>query len=116
VFVFVGTISLPAYAIFRTNEFIGVVTMEILETGLSYDLERRTMDKDSDVYSVLYTNGIIIGTTPNAPSKVFEILPEYTELYDWLQRDYYDRIPLWEDWKLNQSQPEPERFVKYFTR
>ena len=69
----------------------------------------------------LYGNigeGYIIGTTPNAPHKVFQKLPEYDEIYQWLQRDYYDRIPLWEEWRQrkNQTLPAPERITRYFTR
>ena len=34
----------------RTSELIGVVTIEVLQQGLSDDLQRRSIDDDSDVY------------------------------------------------------------------
>jgi hypothetical protein len=73
--------------------------LENLETGLSLDLKRRTLDEESDVYLTLWGSSTIVGSTPNAPHKVFDKLLEYDEMHNALQRDYYDRIPLWEKWR-----------------
>ena len=103
----------------RTSELIGVVTIEVLQQGLSDDLQRRSIDDDSDVYVVSNlepTAGIIVGTTPDAKHKVFEKLPEYDIIAAEIQKAYFDRIPEFEQWKNapEGKTPEPEPFSKTF--
>ena len=69
-------------------------------------MKRRTLDDDTDVYSVFNRgggkragDGIIFGTTPGAEHKVFDKLPEYDKILSHLQKSYYDRIPEWEKWR-----------------
>jgi len=104
-----------------TGELIGVVTIEFLESGLAMDLQRRTLDDDSDLFLVMNggaLSGTIVGTTPGAQHKVFEKLPEFDKIASNLQKDYYDRIPEWEEWRnaTDGTIPEPEPLsTNYFT-
>jgi len=112
-----------------TNEFIGVATMLILSSKVGEDLQRRTLDDDSDAY-IIYNDpnnnnnnnntltGLIVGSTPGAEHKVFERLPEIDEIKADLQRTYYDQIPNWEEWRDNQGTVrKPERIpTTYFAR
>ena len=95
------------------------MTIEVLEQGLSDDLQRRSIDDDSDVYVVSNLEasaGIIVGTTPDAKHKVFEKLPEYDIIAAEIQKAYFDRIPEFEQWKNAPEGkiPEPEPFSKTF--
>eukprot|EP00537_Pseudo-nitzschia_pungens_P004689 CAMPEP_0172374480 /NCGR_PEP_ID=MMETSP1060-20121228/55972_1 /TAXON_ID=37318 /ORGANISM="Pseudo-nitzschia pungens, Strain cf. cingulata" /LENGTH=2064 /DNA_ID=CAMNT_0013101175 /DNA_START=277 /DNA_END=6471 /DNA_ORIENTATION=+ len=112
-----------------TNEFIGVIIMEILESKLAEDLKRRTLDDDSDVYLIFndennvhggVLNGLIVGSTPGAEHKVHHFFPaaEFEEIKADLQRTYFDRIPKWEEWRNNPATiQKPERLpTTYFTR
>jgi len=94
------------------------VTIDILESGLSVDLERRAMDDDSDVYMIFYGLGMIVWTTSGAEHKVFGKLPEYDAIHAAVQHKYYDQIPKWEKWRDNQhTMPKPEKLSSnYFTR
>ena len=87
----------------RTSEFIGVVTVEILETALGNDLRRRTLDDDSDVYMVYHGDspaaGVIIGSTPGAEEKVFERLSEYDEIASAFEKVYEDYLLEWKRFK-----------------
>ena len=99
------------------------MTIEILESGLNQDLQRRVIDDESVVYLVYGREegpvGQIIGRTPGSPYKVWDYLPEYEKIEAAFKKSYFDRIPEFEQWKNSQGNmiPEPEPFAtKFFSR